>query len=97
MYISNQTDTKGQNMPNKIKTNDIKKGTRIQLANGWYATMADNKKGNIRMAEVEGLYTDTGSVYSHDIKRALIDGDWVEVEYTKSQLQCKNQVSIFGF
>jgi hypothetical protein len=26
------------------KTNDIKKGVRAQLANGWYATMADNRK-----------------------------------------------------
>ena len=31
-------------------TNDIKKGMRILLKNGWYATMADNKKGNIRYA-----------------------------------------------
>ena len=50
-----------------MKTNDIKKGDRILLSNGWYATMADNARGNTRMAKVEGHYTEIGSVYSHDI------------------------------
>lgn len=80
-----------------IKTNDIKKGTRIQLRNGWFATMADNMRGNRRMAEVEGFFTEIGSVYSHDIMRAKIDGKWVEVEHTKSQLKLKESVAQFGF
>jgi len=48
-------------------TNDLKKGHAVRLANGWYAEIADNKKGTIRMAKVYGLYTEIGSVYSHDI------------------------------
>ena len=40
-----------------MRTNDIKKGTRIKLHNGWFGTMMDNKKGNVRMAEVQGIYT----------------------------------------
>jgi len=79
----------------KVKTNDLKKGTRILLRNGWYGTLKDNKKGNIRFAEVEGLYTELGSVYSHDIVEAQLptdntdnSGRWVEVEHTKSQLEC---------
>ena len=57
-------------MTNLLKTNDLKKGTRVLLANGWYATLADNAKGNTRMATVEGFVTETGSVYAHDIVQA---------------------------
>ena len=81
----------------KVKTNDLKKGIRILLRNGWYGTLYDNKKGNIRLAEVEGFYTEIGSVYSHDIVEAQLPADdtdnsgrWVEIEYTKSQLQCRD-------
>ena len=80
-----------------IKTNDLKKGTRVQLENGWYATLRDNARGNIRIAEVEGFFTETGSIYSHDIKRALINGQWVEVEHTKQQQELRSTVdSLFG-
>lgn len=54
-----------------MNTNDLKKGDVVRLRNGWYAVIADNKKGNIRMATVSGVYTETGSVYSHDIMRKL--------------------------
>jgi hypothetical protein len=50
-----------------LKTNDLFSGTRVRLRNGWFATIADNKKGNTRLATVEGFYTETGSVYAHDI------------------------------
>ena len=74
-------------------TNDIKKGMRIQLRNSWYATMADNAKGNIRMAEVEGFFTEMGSVYSRDIARVQTpDGFWHSVEYTPAQLKLKKMV-----
>lgn len=72
-----------------MKTNDIKKGMRILLSNGWYATMMDNKKGNIRMAEVEGIYTEIGSVYGHDIRQVKVDNSWVKVELTPDQLKMK--------
>ena len=84
-------------MPKTIKTNDIKKGTRIRLANGWFATMADNMRGNTRMAEVEGFFTEIGSVYSHDIVSALIEGEWVTVEHTPAQNKLRQRVSAFGF
>jgi len=54
-----------------MKTNELKKGDRVQLRNGWYATIADNAKGNTRIATVEGFVTETGSVYSHDIVRVV--------------------------
>ena len=72
-----------------MKTNDIKKGMRVRLRNGWYGTMADNMKGNTRMVEVEGWFTETGSVYSHDIAFVEVDGEWLTVEHTKAQLDLK--------
>ena len=84
-------------MAKTILTNDIKKGTRIQLACGWFATMADNMKGNRRMAEVEGFFTEIGSVYSHDIVSAEIDGEWVTVEHTPAQKKLRQTVKAMGF
>lgn len=78
-------------------TNDIKKGTRIQLRCGWYATVVDNKRGNTRMAKVEGFVTEVGSVYSHDIMRALIDDRWVTVEHTPAQDKLRERVERMGF
>lgn len=72
-----------------MKTNDMKKGTRIVLRNGWEATLEDNRKGTIRMATVEGNYTETGSIYAHDIAGALIDGKWERPEYTPEQLKLR--------
>ena len=66
-------------------TNDIKKGTRIRLRNGWEAEMADNKKGNIRLAKVFGLYTELGSEYAWDIVQAQMGEEWVDVELTPKQ------------
>ena len=68
-----------------IKANDLKKGDRVRLRNGWFATIEDNKKGAIRMATVEGFVTEMGSIYAADIKLKVIDwGDgmteWVPVE-----------------
>ena len=53
-----------------MKTNDIKKGMVVELNNGWFGIMADNMRGNTRMVDVNGLYREIGSVYSHDIIRA---------------------------
>lgn len=80
-----------------IKTADIKKGTRILLNNGWQGTMLDNKKGVTRFAEVEGYFTEMGSIYAHDICAALINSEWVAVEYTQKEIDCKKMnEAIFG-
>jgi hypothetical protein len=47
--------------------------------------MADNRKGNIRLAEVEGDFTETGSVYAHDIVSVLIGDTWQVVTLTEKQ------------
>lgn len=81
-----------------MKTNDLKKGARVLLRNGWYATVADNARGNIRMCDVEGFYREIGSVYSHDIMRYFPgDGSSIMVEHTPAQLKLREQVEgIFG-
>jgi hypothetical protein len=80
-----------------MTTNEIKKGTRFLLKNGWYATMADNRRGNIRMAEVEGDYTETGSVYAHDIVSVLIGDTWQPVTMTAQQKDCQElNTALFG-
>jgi hypothetical protein len=72
-----------------MKSSEIKKGMRIVLANGWEGTMKDNMRGITRMAEIEGFYTETGSVYSYDIVAAqpLNDGNWTRIEYTEKELK----------
>ncbi len=68
-----------------IATNEIKKDDRILQSNGWFGTMYDNKNGNIRLAEVEGFFTEIGSVYAHDIVAAQKDGVWRPIKYTDKQ------------
>jgi hypothetical protein len=78
--------------------NDIKKGMRVHLANGWFGTMADNKKGNIRMVDVEGIYREIGSVYSHEIAWVRVDGDrWERVELSPAQKKTANKIMAMGF
>jgi preprotein translocase subunit YajC len=80
-----------------VKTNDLKKGDRVLLNNGWYATIQDNRKGDTRMATVEGYYTETGSVYAHDIVEANIADSWIRVSHTPKQEQMRERVKNFGF
>lgn len=76
-------------------TNDLRKGTRVQLANGWFATLKDNRKGIRRMMDVEGYVREMGDVYTHDII-AYIDGEgnWqTDVQYTKEQKKLRSIVA----
>ena len=58
-----------------MTTNELKKGARVILENGWFAEIYDNKKGGTRLAKVYGFATEIGSVYSHDIERYQIEGE----------------------
>lgn len=76
-----------------IKTNALKKGDRVILSNGWFATLLDNRKGNIRMAMVEGYYTEMGSVYAHDITlKQNDDGSLTRVELTPAQRKFRTAI-----
>lgn len=79
-------------------TNELKKGARVQLRCGWFGTVADNARGNIRMVDVEGIYREIGSVYSHDIIRAQPKGAaWEDVQHTPAQLKLRETVEgVFG-
>ena len=72
-----------------VKTNELKKGTEVYLANGWKAVLADNAKGDTRLATVYGFCTEMGSVYSHDIVMAFVNGKFENVEHTPKQLKLK--------
>ena len=80
--------------------NDIKKGMRVLLKSGWYGTMYDNRKGNIRMCEVEGIYTEIGSVYAKDITEVqtnpLLD-IWEKVELSPTQKKQAANIRAAGF
>jgi len=75
-------------------TNELKKGDRILLACGWFGTIADNMKGDTRMATVEGIFTETGSVYSHDISFYVTpDGVHVPIVHTPKQNNLRRLVA----
>lgn len=76
-----------------MKTSEIKKGMRILLSNGWYGTMMDNLRGTTRLAEVEGYYTEVGSVYSYDIVAVEVNGQFQKVDYTEKELKLKKTVT----
>lgn len=79
-----------------MKTNELKKGARVQLRSGWFATIEDNARGNIRMAKVYGLVTEIGSVYSHDIVSfRTFGGEWQPIEHTPAQLKLRKEVAAF--
>ncbi|KKM98918.1 hypothetical protein LCGC14_1153030 [marine sediment metagenome] len=76
-----------------LRTNEISKGDRILQENGWFGTMYDNKNGNIRTAEVEGTFTEIGSIYAHDIVAVQHDRVWRHIEYTDAQNKLRKTVS----
>lgn len=80
-----------------MKTNDLKRGSRVMLRNGWEADIMDNMKGQTRLARVYGDFTDIGSVYSHDIQSVKIGEEWFPIEHTDTQLKLKDQLSKMGF
>jgi hypothetical protein len=73
-------------------TKEIRKGDRFVLNNGWYATMKDNGRGTTRIAEVEGFYTEIGSVYSYDILAVQTPTGWEAVVHTDKELKLKSFV-----
>lgn len=78
-----------------MKTNDLKKGARVRLRNGWEADIADNMKGNTRMAKVYGFETEIGSVYSHDIAAVKVGEAWEPIEHTPAQVKLRRTAAAF--
>jgi hypothetical protein len=78
---------------------DVKKGARVQLDNGWFATTLNNDmKGHTRLCLVEGICTEAGSVYTTDIKRVMKeDGSFYPVEHTPGQVKAAEKREALGF
>lgn len=80
-----------------MKTNDLKKGDKVKLRNGYGAVIEDNKKGNIRLAKVFGAYTEIGSVYAWDIVSSTIGDNTEMIELTPSQIKAQKLNNSLGF
>lgn len=78
-----------------ISPNELKRGTRVRLRNGWEAIINQNCTGNILNATVFGDFAETGSIYTHDIIAAEINGQWVDVEMTEGQAQLHKETKLF--
>jgi hypothetical protein len=76
-----------------LNSNDLKKGTQIMLKSGFGAVLYDNKKGNIRLAEVDGIFKEIGSIYAYDIDQAFINGNWHPVTHTKKQKELNTLIN----
>jgi len=78
-----------------VPSNDLKKGDKVVLNNGWKATIEDNMRGNARLATVEGYFTEMGSIYVWDIGCIeMLAGESVSetVQLTDKQLKAKAEV-----
>lgn len=84
--------------------NDMKKGqTGTLRGTRWRFRIEDNKKGNIRMATVYGLFTEMGSIYVKDILTVDVpsgpDGKEVAqpLELSPSQIKAAALIKAAGF
>ncbi len=79
----------------KIRTDEIKKGMRVRMRNGWEAVIVKEGKGNTLTAKVFGDFTETGNIYAHDIVAAEVNGKWIEVGMSEEQSRLHKEVSAF--
>ena len=74
-------------MTNTTKISEVKKGSRVELRNGFLATVLDNlTNGQTRLCNVEGFVTEMGSVYSSDMLNVLTPWGWSPIQHTPKQL-----------
>ena len=74
-------------MTNITKISEVKKGARVELRNGFLATVLDNlANGQTRLCNVEGFVTEMGSVYSSDMLNVLTPTGWSQIQHTPKQL-----------
>ena len=82
-----------------MKSNDVKKGTKLRTTAGFDGEMFDNKRGNTRTVKVAGLFGESiGSTYVWDIAYVYNeDGEPEEIELTESQKKTRATVKALGF
>lgn len=66
-------------------SNDVKKGMRVRLRSGLEAVMYDSAVSDVRMATVEGIVDELGSIYAYEIEAVQTDSGWERVTPTQSQ------------
>ena len=72
-----------------MKTNDIKKGMRIKMTNGYEGEMLDNQRGNIRMVHMSICpFPESGSTYAWDILSC--EGQLIEL--TPAQIKARQGI-----
>ena len=80
-----------------IDPNKLKKGTRGVLKDGSRFILMDNKRGNIRDAEVEGLLgTSIGSMYLKDVDYVEVGNDAVKLDLSRYKKQ-NDIIKALGF
>ena len=67
----------------KISPNELKKGDIGYLLIGWKFEIIDNKRGNSRMANVFGDFTETGSILMTDVDYVIKDGKKYKLDVEK--------------
>ena len=74
-------------MAHTTSISNVKKGARVELRNGFLATVMDNLvNGQTRMCNVEGFVTEMGSVYTSDLLNVLTPTGWSTIQHTPKQL-----------
>jgi hypothetical protein len=75
-----------------VSIKDVRKGSWVQLRNGWEACVEDNTVNqHTRVCTVYGFETECGSVYSTDIVKVRTpDGSWEHVVHTPAQVKAHN-------
>ena len=80
-----------------ILSNDIKDGDVFVQSNGWIGEMVDNMRGNTRVANIHGFFTEAGSIYVWDIVQVAKEGVLRRVQLTPKQVKDKERVeSVMG-
>lgn len=67
----------------------------MRMFNGLEAIVVRECDGNTLIAKVFGAFTETGSIYAHNIVAVEIDGKWAEVEMTEEQARFYREVKPF--
>ena len=67
----------------KINPNELKKGDIGYLLIGWKFEIIDNKKGNSRMANVFGDFTEMGSILMTDVDYVIKDDKKYQLDVSK--------------
>jgi hypothetical protein len=74
-------------MIKNINIAEVKKCARVELRNGFHATVLDNLvNAQTRLCNVEGIVTEMGSVYSSDMLNVLTPTGWLPILHTPKQL-----------